>query len=29
MRTTDKIFNVIQIKNLVNQDVEPATPHKL
>ena len=29
MYTTDNIFPVIPIKNLVNQDVEPTTPHKL
>ena len=29
MYTTDNIFNVVPIKHLVNQDLEPTTPQKL
>ena len=29
MYTTDHIFPVLPIKQLVNQDSEPKTPHKL
>ena len=29
MYTTDHIFTVIPIKNLINKDGDPTTPHKL
>ena len=29
MYMTDRIFHVLPIKHLVNQDVKPTTPHKL
>ena len=29
MYTTDQIFPVLPIKELINEDVDPTTPHKL
>ena len=29
MYTTDHIFPVLPIKNLINEDGDPKTPHKL